>query len=62
MNLENERIPSSVNAPDSYHKEFESRLLQRLGISADVLTGSANTGNETTVSNEVVAPAAINKK
>lgn len=61
MNLENERIPSSVNAPDSYHKEFESRLLQRLGISADVLTGSANTGNETTVSNEVVAPAAINK-
>jgi len=35
MNLENEKIPSSVNAPDSYHKEFESRLLQRLGISLD---------------------------
>ncbi len=40
MNLENEKIASSVNAPDSYHKEFESRLLQRLGISADILSQS----------------------
>ncbi len=38
MNLENEKIASSVNAPDSYHKEFESRLLQRLGISTDILS------------------------
>lgn len=46
MNLENEKIPSSVNAPDSYHKEFESRLLQRLGISADVITQNQGIGSE----------------
>lgn len=41
MNLENEKIASSVNAPDSYHKEFESRLLQRLGIATDILSQSS---------------------
>ncbi|MEY4898071.1 MAG: hypothetical protein RL525_1464 [Bacteroidota bacterium] len=32
MDLENEKIGPAYNAPDSYFKESESRLLQRLGI------------------------------
>ncbi len=59
MNLENERIPSSVNAPDSYHKEFESRLLQRLGISADVITTSAHSGNLVNESTSATTSSAI---
>lgn len=61
MNLENERIPSSVNAPDSYHKEFESRLLQRLGISADILITSTTDGNEAVITPEVNVVPANNK-
>ena len=36
MDLENEKIGPAFKAPDSYFKETESRLLQRLGIQADV--------------------------
>ncbi|MDA0784452.1 MAG: hypothetical protein O2814_07910 [Bacteroidetes bacterium] len=32
MDLDNEKIGPAYNAPDSYFKESESRLLQRLGI------------------------------
>lgn len=36
MDLENEKIGPAYKAPDSYFKETESRLMQRLGIQADV--------------------------
>ena len=35
MDLENEKIGPAYSAPDSYFKETESRLMQRLGIQLD---------------------------
>lgn len=43
MNLENEKVPSPVNAPESYFKESESRLLQRLGIDKNNWVGENDT-------------------
>lgn len=43
MDLENEKIGPAYNAPDSYFKESESRLLQRLGI--DLNTPETQTSN-----------------
>jgi hypothetical protein len=41
MDLENEKIGPAFKAPDSYFKESESRLMQRLGIDITQLTGAA---------------------
>ena len=41
MDLENEKIGPAYNAPDSYFKESESRLLQRLGIDINSPEASA---------------------
>ena len=41
MDLENEKIGPAYKAPDSYFKESESRLMQRLGIDLTQLTGAA---------------------
>lgn len=40
MDLENEKIGPAFRAPDSYFKESESRLMQRLGIDITQLTGA----------------------
>jgi hypothetical protein len=40
MDLENEKIGPAYKAPDSYFKESESRLMQRLGIDLTQLTGA----------------------
>jgi hypothetical protein len=39
MDLENEKIGPAFKAPDSYFKESESRLMQRLGIDITQLNG-----------------------
>jgi hypothetical protein len=39
MDLENEKIGPAFKAPDSYFKELESRLMQRLGIDITQLNG-----------------------
>ena len=41
MDLENEKIGPAYNAPESYFKESESRLLQRLGIDINSPEASA---------------------
>lgn len=40
MDLENEKIGPAYKAPDSYFKESESRLMQRLGIDMSQLSGA----------------------
>lgn len=63
MNLENEKVPSPVNAPESYFKEFESRLLQRLGIDKNswVENQPLDTSVETENTAELVAGISTKK-
>jgi len=49
MDLENEKIGPAFSAPDSYFKDTESRLLQRLGIQKELLENQAAETVETPV-------------
>ena len=57
MDLENEKIGPAYKAPDSYFKESESRLMQRLGIDLTQLTGA--TVSEAKVVVPVAQPVAV---
>lgn len=57
MDLENEKIGPAYKAPDSYFKESESRLMQRLGIDLTQLTGAAV--SEAKVAVPVAKPLAV---
>ncbi|MBM3438714.1 MAG: hypothetical protein FJX91_06225 [Bacteroidetes bacterium] len=49
MDLENEKIGPAFSAPDSYFKDTESRLLQRLGIQKELLENQAAETVETPI-------------
>ncbi len=57
MDLENEKIGPAYKAPDSYFKESESRLMQRLGIDMSQLSGS--TVSEAKVAVPVAQPVSV---
>jgi len=57
MDLENEKIGPAYKAPDSYFKESESRLMQRLGIDLTQLIGAAV--SEAKVAVPVAQPLAV---
>jgi len=62
MNLENEKVPSPVNAPESYFKEFESRLLQRLGIDKNSWVGEQTLDSSETLENNAGLVEGISTK
>ena len=57
MDLENEKIGPAYKAPDSYFKESESRLMQRLGIDMSQLSGA--TVSEAKVAVPVAQPVSV---
>ena len=57
MDLENEKIGPAYKAPDSYFKESESRLMQRLGIDMSQL--SVSTVSEAKVAVPVAQPVSV---
>ncbi len=56
MDLENEKIGPAYSAPDSYFKDTESRLFQRLGIQRETSEDTSVEKTESSVTVEAVIP------